>query len=73
MEWIKNIFSSKKAEKEEVLDCGCNNVEKHYVEIMTSKDKKNYKVNYCKKHISEELSNGNFGNYLGSLPQTKQQ
>ena len=48
-----------------ILECDCKEVKKHNAEILTEKGSENYRVRFCKDHLTKELEKGFMAEYLG--------
>lgn len=70
LKFIKRLF--KKESKLNVgdvtpsfIECECKDVEKHNAEILVGLGASNYRVRYCKEHLTQELEKGFMAEYLG--------
>ena len=69
LKFIKGLF--KKESKLNIgnvtpsfIECDCQDVEKHNAEILVPRGR-NYKVLFCKDHLTKELEKGFMAEYLG--------
>ena len=46
------------------IECDCKYVEKHNAEILVTRGR-NYRVLFCKDHLTKELEKGFMAEYLG--------